>query len=84
MLTSEYWPRQGEDYLCFANYHDGFYQANESYRIVPLGLSFTTNGMSNKTLDEQIQMLLQRRLNDLNQQMKKEQEEKKRLEEAFK
>jgi hypothetical protein len=83
-LTSEFYPRQGEFYLIFSIFHDGEYQASESYRVVPLGLMFNTNSLSGKTLDEQIQMLLQRRLNDLNRQMKEEQAEKQRLEEGIK
>jgi hypothetical protein len=82
-LTSEYWPRQGECYLIFAYYHDGFYQAFESYKVVPLGPRFVTNGLGDKSVEEQIQMLFQRRLNDLKREMKNDQEEKQRLEEAL-
>lgn len=82
-LVSTYYPRQGEYYLVFSIYHDGEHQASEKYRVVPLGLDFSTNSLSGKTLDAQIQMLLQRRLNDLNRQMKEEHAEKQRLEEAF-
>jgi uncharacterized protein YlxW (UPF0749 family) len=56
----------------------------ESYRVVPLGLNFTTNMIRGKNLDEKTQSLLQRRLNDLNRQMQSEQEEKQRLEEEIK
>jgi hypothetical protein len=83
-LSSDFFPRQGEYYLVFSVFHDGEYQASERYRVVPIGLMFNTNSLSDKTLDEQIQMLLQRRLNNLNRQMKQEQEEKERLEQAFK
>lgn len=83
-LTSEFWPKQGEFYLVFASYHDGFYQAFEPYRIVPLGTHFLTNNLAGKGLDEQIRMLLQMRLNELNRQMAAEQVEKTRLEEALK
>jgi len=83
-VTSEYWPRQGEYYLVVANYHDGYYQANEEYRVIPLGVKFPTNSIVGKPLDEQLQILFKRRLNDLNRQMKAEQEEKQRLEEGLK
>lgn len=83
-LSSEFYPRQGEFYLIFSIFYDHEYQASESYRVVPLGLTFSTNSLSGKSLDEQIHALLQRRLNNLERQMKNEQEEKQRLEEAFK
>ncbi len=83
-LGSEYCPRQGEFYLIFSNYHDGYYTSTESYRFVPLGLQFSTNMIEGATLDEKIWNLLERRLNNLNQQMKSEQEEKQRLEAGLK
>lgn len=85
-IVSQYPLRQSEYYLAFANQYEshGFYQAYEPYRIISLGQNFDTNVLSGKTLDEQIQTLLQKRLNDLNRQMKAEQEEKARLESAFK
>jgi hypothetical protein len=83
-VSSEFYPRQGEFYLIFSILYDHRYQASEAYRVVPLGLTFNTNSLSGKTLDEQIQMLLKQRLNNLKQQMKDEQEEKQRLEEGIK
>ena len=83
-LISDFWTRQGEYYLVFSVFHDGEYQASENYRVVPLGLTFYTNSLSGKTLDEQIQALFQRRLNDLDRQMKQGREEKQRLEEGIK
>jgi len=83
-MSSQYLPRQGEYYLIFSIYYYGKYQANEDYRIVPLGTHFLTNMISGKNLDEKIQGLLQRRLDDLNRQMKDEQKEKQRLEQGVK
>lgn len=83
-LSSQYWPRQDEYYLIFSIFYDGKYQAIENYRVVPLGLLFPTNCLSGKNLDDQIQLLLHRRLDNLNRQMKEEQEEKQRLEEGLK
>ena len=82
-LYSQYWPRQSEYYLIFADYHDGYYQACEAYRIMPLGVYFYTNSIAGKPLDKQLQILFKHRLDDLNRQMKDEQEEKQRLEEAL-
>jgi hypothetical protein len=82
-ITSEYWLRQGEYYLIFADYHDGYYQAFEAYRVIPLGMHLPSSLLTGKTLDENIKILLQRRLDNLNRQMKEEQEEKQRLEEAL-
>jgi hypothetical protein len=83
-LDSWVLPRQGEYYLIFGHYHDSFYQAVEPYRIVPLGLDFSTNSIAGKTLDEQVRGLLERRLNALTEQIKNEQEEKQRLEDGLK
>ena len=82
-MTTSYWPRQGEYYLLFANYRDGFYDAGEAYRVVPLGPHFLTNGLAGKSLDQQVDMLFHRRVDDLNAEMKKAQAEKHRLEQAF-
>lgn len=79
-LSSEYIPRQGEYYLIFSIYAYGEYQAAEDYRVIPLGLYFSTNSIRDKPLDKQIQTLLRYRLNMLNRQMDKEREEKNRLE----
>ena len=70
--------------MVFSIFHDEVYQAIKPHRIIPLGQNFDADVLSGKTLDEQIQMLLQKRLNDLNRQLKAEQVEKARLEEAFK
>ena len=78
-LFSTYWPRKGEQYLIFSIYHDGFYQASETYRIIPLGTHVPPDLLTGKTLDENIQILFRRRLDNLSRQMKEEQEEKQRL-----
>lgn len=79
-LSSEYVPRQGEYYLIFSIYYQGEFQASEDYKVVPLGLSFSTNSIANKPLEQQIRILLGQRLSDLNHQIDKDQKEKERLE----
>jgi hypothetical protein len=83
-LRSITWPRQGEYYLLFSHYMEGKYYAVEKYCAVPLGTYMPPDLLAGKTLDENIQILFQRRLDDLNRQMKEEQEEKQRLEEGLK
>ncbi|MGA2750689.1 MAG: hypothetical protein ABSG59_18105 [Verrucomicrobiota bacterium] len=83
LLASEYWPRQGEYYLIFAIYSDGSYTAVAPYRIVPLGAAFNTNVLKGKRLDENVRLLLRYRLDQLNEQLRKGQEEKKLLEEGL-
>lgn len=83
-VSSEYWPRQRECYLIFADFHDGYYQAVESYRVVPLGINFPTNLLTGKSLEEQIRTALKYRLDNLDRKMKEEMEEKQRLEEGLK
>jgi hypothetical protein len=75
---------QGENYLVFAYYGGGIYQAYEKYRVIPLGLRFSTNSISGKPLDEQIQILFQQALYNLNQEIQNDQEEKQQLEEGIK
>jgi hypothetical protein len=83
-LVSQYWPRQNEYYLVFAIFHDGEYQATEPYRVVPLGIRFSTNLLAGKSLDQQIKFCLQWRLDNLNRDLGQMQEEKKRLESGLK
>ena len=63
---------------------DGRYYAVEKYRVIPLGAYLPPDLLTGKTLDENIQILFQRRLDNLNREMKEEQEEKQRLEEGLK
>ncbi len=84
-MVSQYWPQQGEQFLMFAiNYQSNnlyqAYNATEEYRIVPLGRFFQTNELTGKSLDEQVQLVLRRRLDDLRVELKNGEEEKKRLE----
>jgi hypothetical protein len=84
-LWSQYRPCQREAYLLFATEFQGtncFALAN--YQVVPLGHSFDTNLLSNKDLDQQVKLMLQYRLNNLNQELKNGQEEKERLEQGIK
>jgi hypothetical protein len=83
-LTSLYRPRQNETYLILAQISDGPYQAIESYRIVSLGVGFSTNQIVGTSLDDQLQRLFQRRLNRLNLELKEGQEEMERLQAAVK
>jgi hypothetical protein len=83
-LLTDHLLQQGENYLVFGYYGSGIYQAFEEYRVIPLGVHFSTNSIAGKSLDEQIQILFQRRLDVLNRQIKEDQEEKQRLEEGLK
>jgi len=82
-MVSQYWPRQGDRFLIFATYQSSqfyrAYNATEAYRIVPLGRYFLTNELAGKSLDEQIQLVLRRRLEDVNRELETDAEEKNRL-----
>jgi hypothetical protein len=84
VLSSQYWPRQGEDYLVFGMVHNGSCQAIEPYRVVPLGISFSTNVVAGKTLNERIRAVLEYRLEAVNRQLREAQEEKERLTQGLK
>jgi len=83
-LSSFYWPRQGEYYLIFSVFDEEVYHATEEFRIIPLGVDFSTNSIVGKPLDEQIRILFERRLWQLNRELEQGQEEKKRLEGGLK
>jgi len=83
-MVSQYWPRQGERFLMFATYQSNqLYNATETYRIVPLSRDFLANDLAGKSLDEQIQLVLRRRLDDVNRELEKDAEEKSRLEKGL-
>jgi hypothetical protein len=86
-MVSQYWPRQGERFMMFSFYQSNqlyrAYNATEAYRVVPLGLYFQTNRLAGKPLDEQIQLALRERLDDLTRELKANADEKKRLEEGL-
>jgi hypothetical protein len=83
VLRSMYWPRQGEYYLIFSSYHEGYHQAIEDYRVIPLGLRVPADAIAGKPLDEQLQILFKRGLFYLNREIQKDEEEKQRLESAL-
>jgi hypothetical protein len=72
------WP--GENYLVFGYYDSGVYQAFEEYRVIPLGVDFSTNSIAGKPLDEQLQILFQHAADNLNREIQKDEEEKHRIE----
>jgi hypothetical protein len=82
-LQSTYRPRPEEHYLIFSIFHDGFHQATEEYRIIPIGINFATNSIIGRPLDEQLRLLFQRRLAVLKQELEEGQAERKRLEEGL-
>jgi hypothetical protein len=83
-MTSLYQPFRGEYMLLFASRYqyetDSIYGATEEYRVVPLIHFHGTNELAGKPLGMQIQLLLKNRLNDLNQIMAQNNEEKRRIE----
>jgi hypothetical protein len=87
-MLSEYWPNQGECLLLFAsfgtNQPSAGYNAIERYRVVPLGHYVRTSDWTGKSLDEQIQWSLRRRVNILKTELEAGAEEMKRLEAGIK
>ena len=86
-MFSQYTPRQGERFLMFSTYQSNEfyrgYNATETYRIVPLGRDFVMDKLAGKKLEEQIQLVLSNRLEDLNCEMDKGADEKKRLQQGL-
>jgi len=63
-LLTDYELCSSKNYLVFGYCDESVYCAYEEYRVVPLDKFFSTNLLAGKSLDDQIQILLQRRLND--------------------
>jgi len=74
----------GRDYLVFGYCDSGVFTAYEEYRVVPLDEYFSTNLISGKPLNEQIQIIFQRRSYYLKLEMQKNEEEERRLEDGLK
>lgn len=88
-LMSDYKPYQGEFLAIFASRMltvgtNSCYSANEDYKIVPLNSDFRISDLNGKTLDEQIQLIFASRLKDLNDEIKRDNEEKTRLKQGMK
>lgn len=79
-LHSSYQPQQGESFLIFANYEPNVgFRAAEGYRVIPLNQYFQTNQLDGKTLREQVQLILNSRLKDLNDEIARDNDEKSRI-----
>jgi hypothetical protein len=83
-MVGGYQPQQGERFLLFAHYMkqaDGMkYTAAETYRAVPLGLSYPVEAIKDLPLETQVRNLLRHRLQQLKQEAETRAEEVRRLE----
>jgi hypothetical protein len=86
-LVSAQWLNQGDNYLIFGDSEKGAFRAFEDFRVIPLGRELwtgvLTNAIAGKSPDERLQILFKRAIDNLDRQIKKEQEEKQRLEGAI-
>lgn len=81
-LKTDYPLQQGEAYLVFGQFDDGIYNAFDEYRVIPLGkpnMDSLINSITNKPLDEQLQILFKRGIDHLDQKIQELQLEKQRL-----
>jgi hypothetical protein len=83
-ILTDYLMCSGENYLVFGTWDSDVICSYERYRVVPLDKYVTTNLIAGKTLQEQIQILLQRRLDNLKLEMQENENEKMRLEAGLK
>jgi len=79
-LQTDYELSAGRKYLVFGQIDKGVFLAYEKFRIIKIGRIFSIESITGKTLDEQVQVILERRLPDLNQELEQNIEEKQRLE----
>jgi hypothetical protein len=82
-LASLYLPYRGEYFLVFADYYtrqtNSGYSATEDYRVIPIVHFHGTNELAGKDLEKQIQLVLNGRLQDLNEEAARNNEEIKRI-----
>ena len=87
-MVSLYRPYRSEYFLAFATLStiqtNLVYSAIEEYRIVPLLHFHGTNQLMNKSLPEQIGLLMTNRLNDLNEELTRDVREKQSIEQYLK
>jgi len=79
-LQTDHELKRGEAYLIFGSIDNGTYKAYEDYRVIPLGAKFRKEMIDGKPLHEQIQTLLRRAVENLNEEMARNQSEKNRIE----
>lgn len=86
-LVTTYFPYDGQRLLIFFN--GGLDQTNAEFDalgscVVPINRFFPVKALTGKSLRGQIKLILKSRLNDLNAEINRDQEEKARLETFFK
>ncbi|HEY1787283.1 MAG TPA: hypothetical protein VGJ73_03970, partial [Verrucomicrobiae bacterium] len=74
---------RGHKYLVLGYYIDGDYEAFEDYRVVPLSHDFDVKSLSNKPLNQQLQILFQDSVKEMNQEIQDDEAERQRLKEAL-
>lgn len=86
-MVSRYWPHQGDCFLMFSTHVSDQlftgYNAVEHYRIIPINRYFQASQLAGKSLAEQIQLILSRRLADVREELDRLAKEKNRLEQSF-
>jgi len=83
-LQSFYWPFPDQRFLIFGWYSDGTYSAREGYRIVPISRDFRVETLKGKPLADQLQIILSNRLDDVEEEVGRDNEEKARIEKYLK
>lgn len=79
-LWTDHIVHQEENYLVFGIFENGIYKAFEEFKVLPLGPRFSTNSISGKSLDDQIQILFKDSLFIVNRELQQDQEQKAELE----
>lgn len=82
-LQTDHELRQNNYYLAFADYDNGIYEAWEEYKVVPLGTDFSTNLITGKPLNDQLQVLFCSATNTLDHEIEMDEQDKSRLEQGI-
>ena len=89
-LVTQHSPQQGWRYLIVGTYHtnapytiDWALNATEDWRVIPLSPFFPDHVLDGKSLKTQIRIIFEHRLQEVTQELKRGEEEKRRLEKAL-
>jgi hypothetical protein len=73
-----------QQFAVFGWYSGRYYNAIESYRIVPIGRDFYFGVLNGKTFAEQMQIILSNRVSNLNDEISQDEKDKASLEKYLK
>lgn len=78
-LLTDHELEKGGGYLVFGQYDGSVLRAFEDYRVIPISKKFSLESLKGKTLDEQLDLLFHSGLDEMNQKIQDDKDERDRL-----